>query len=76
MFDEATLTAERTCEHQANIHDEATLAVKLDAHGEVVYECPANACDEATLAVKLNACSEVVYEHPIIIHGETTPERV
>jgi len=76
VFDEATLTAEQTCERQANIHGKATLAVKLDAHDEVVYECSANTCDEATLAAKLNAFGEAVYEHPIIIHGETTPERV
>jgi len=30
----------RAHEHYANTRDEATLAMKLDAHGEVAYERP------------------------------------
>jgi len=32
--------AKRTYESQANPHGKATLAVKLDAHGEASYEHP------------------------------------
>ena len=75
-LDEATLAAERTCEHQANVYSEATLAVNLDAHSKVVYERPANACDEATLAAKLDARGEATYERLTITYGEATLDQV
>ena len=41
-FDKAALTMKWTYEHQANTHGEATLAAKLNAHGEAAYENFAN----------------------------------
>ena len=67
MFDEATLVVERTYEHQANAHGEATLAVKLDAHGEAAYERLANARDEATLAAKRHM--NVRLSHTVKLHS-------
>jgi len=42
-------TVKRAYEPYANTRDEATLEVKLDAHGEVAYERFANARSKATL---------------------------
>jgi len=57
VFSEAITRGEATITYRYRPR-KATLTAKLNAHGEVTYECLASTDDEATLAAQLNARSE------------------